>query len=52
MADKHNRVLARKGARSLTQAEIEQVSGVATAVLMTITLTNMGRDHSFDERAT
>lgn len=49
MAETGNRVLARKGARNLTLDEVEQVGGVGTPIFFTAPLTNMGRDHGFDE---
>jgi hypothetical protein len=53
MTDQKNRVLARKGARNLTLAEIDQVSGTfGTPVLLTERLTTPfpGRiDREFDE---
>jgi hypothetical protein len=56
MTEQNNRVLARKGARSLTLAEIDQVSGnfggVGTPILLTERITNQfpGRiDREFDE---
>jgi len=53
MAEQNNRVLARKGARSLTSAEIDQVSGsLGTPILLTERLTTQfpGRiDREFDE---
>ena len=53
MAEQKNRVLARKGARSLTMNELEQVSGTfGTPVLLTERLTFPGGkiiDREFDE---
>ncbi|HEV3315969.1 MAG TPA: hypothetical protein VG488_03325 [Candidatus Angelobacter sp.] len=53
MAEQHNRVLARKGARSLTSTEIERVSGTfGTPILFTDKLTgpfNGTFDQSFDQ---
>jgi hypothetical protein len=44
-----NRVLARTGARTLTQAEMAQVScGFSTSVIITDVLTNFGKDFSVD----
>lgn len=55
MTEQKNRVLARKGARNLTSAELEQVgAGFGTPILMTDTLTFFpprGTDHQFDEKA-
>ena len=51
MTEQNNRVLARMGARTLTQAELaEVVGGGTTPILFTETLTNLGRDHFPDER--
>lgn len=52
MTEQNNRVLARKGARNLTPADIEAVgAGFSTPILFTETLTNGGKDHFFDEKA-
>jgi hypothetical protein len=52
MTEQNDRVLARRGARTLTQAEIAEVScGFSTPVLFTEQLTNLGRDRVFDEVA-
>jgi hypothetical protein len=52
MIEQNNRVLARVGARNLTQAELaEVVGGYSTPILFTETLTNLGRDHFPDEKA-
>lgn len=52
MTEQNNRVLARVGARNLTQTELaEVVGGYSTPILFTETLTNLGRDHAPDERA-
>jgi hypothetical protein len=49
MTEQSNRVLARSGARSLTQAELAEVScGFSTAMIITDLLTNFGRDFSVD----
>jgi hypothetical protein len=50
MTEQNDRVLARRGARTLTQAEIAEVScAFSTPVRFTEQLTNLGRDHVFDE---
>ncbi|HEY7401925.1 MAG TPA: hypothetical protein VIB39_00255 [Candidatus Angelobacter sp.] len=52
MTEQNNRVLARKGARTLTQAEMAEVGcGYSTPILFTETLTNLGRDHFPDQEA-
>lgn len=51
MTEQNNRVLARAGARTLTQAEMAQVGcGYSTPILFTEIITNLGRDHAPDER--
>jgi hypothetical protein len=51
MTEQNNRVLARTGARTLTQAELANVvGGGTTPILFTETLTNLGRDHFPDEK--
>jgi hypothetical protein len=46
-----NRVLARAGARTLTQAEMAEVGcGFSTPILLTEMFTDLGRDFSPDER--
>ncbi|HEY6252811.1 MAG TPA: hypothetical protein VI685_22875 [Candidatus Angelobacter sp.] len=54
MAEQRNRVLARKGARGLSQADIAQVGGFGTPVMFTETTTfnppGGGIDHMFDEK--
>jgi len=56
MAEQKHRVLARGGARNLTPAEIDKVSGnFATPVLLTERLTNPSPrtiDREFDEMGT
>jgi hypothetical protein len=53
MAEQNKRVLARKGARSLTPAELDQVNGTfGTPILLTDKLTgpfNGKFDQSFDQ---
>jgi hypothetical protein len=50
MTEQNNRVLARAGARNLTEAEIAKVGcGYATPILFTEQLTNLGRDRVPDE---
>jgi hypothetical protein len=49
MTEQKDRVFARMGARTLTQAELAEVScGFATAMIITDLLTNFGRDFSVD----
>ena len=51
MTEQNNRVLARAGARTLTQVELaEVVGGFSTPILFTETLTNLGKDHFPDEQ--
>lgn len=48
-----NRVLARTGARTLTQAEIAEVSGgFSTGIILTDVLTNFGKDFTIDRLET
>jgi hypothetical protein len=50
MTEQNNRILARIGARTLTEAEIAEVKcGFATPILFTEQLTNLGRDRVPDE---
>lgn len=55
MTEKNNRVLVRRGARTLTQAEMTEVrGGYSTPILFTEQLTNLGKlsmDRYPDERA-
>jgi hypothetical protein len=52
MTEQNNRVFARIGARSLTDAEMAEVrSGFSSPVLFTQQLTNLGKDHFPDEVA-
>jgi hypothetical protein len=49
MTEQKDRVFARMGARTLTQAELAEVScGFSTAMIITDLLTNFGRDFSVD----
>ena len=49
MTEQNNRVLARAGARTLTQAEMAEVScGFSTSIIITDVLTNFGKDFSVD----
>ncbi len=51
MTEQNNRVLARTGARTLTQAEIAEVAGGGTTpILFTETLTNNGKDFVPDQK--
>ncbi len=53
MTEQNNRVLARTGARTLTQAEMAEVSGgFSTSVIITDVLTDFGRDFSVDHLST
>jgi hypothetical protein len=47
MTELNNRVLSRKGARTLTPAEIGKVSG-ATGIIITDVVTNWGKDFAVD----
>ena len=55
MAEQNNRVLVRRGARILTQAEMTEVrGGYSTPILFTEQLTNLGKlavDRYPDEKA-
>jgi hypothetical protein len=49
MTEQNKRVLARAGARTLTQAEMAEVScGFSTSMIITDVLTNFGKDFSVD----
>lgn len=49
MTEQKDRVLARTGARTLTQAEMAEVGGgFSTSVIITDVLTDFGRDFSVD----
>lgn len=49
MTEQNNRVLARMGARILTQAEMAEVGGgFSTSVIITDVLTDFGKDFSVD----
>jgi hypothetical protein len=51
MTEQNNRVLARAGARTLTQAELAEVTGGGTTpILFTETFTNLGKDFFPDEK--
>jgi hypothetical protein len=50
MAQEKNRVLARKGARCVTPAELDQVGAFGTNfIIITHQATNMGKDSTVDE---
>lgn len=52
MTEQKDRVLARMGARSLTQAEMAEVSGgFSTPIITTDLVTNFGTDFSVDHIA-
>jgi hypothetical protein len=49
MTEQKDRVLARMGARTLTQAELAEVScGFSTLTIITDELTNFGKDFAVD----
>jgi hypothetical protein len=49
MTEQEERVLARTGARTLTQAEMAEVGGgFSTSVIITDVLTNFGQDFTVD----
>jgi hypothetical protein len=49
MTEPNNRVLARSGARILTEAEMAEVGGAfSTSVIITDVVTNFGSDFSVD----
>jgi hypothetical protein len=49
MTEQKDRVLARTGARILTQAEMAEVGGAfSTSVIITDVLTNFGQDFTVD----
>jgi hypothetical protein len=49
MTEPNNRVLARMGARTLTQAELAEVgAGFATPIIITDLITDFGKDFSVD----
>ena len=51
MTEQNNRVLARAGARTLTQAEMAEVGGgFSTSIIITDILTNFGKDFSVDQK--
>jgi len=49
MSNNDNRVLIRKGARRLTQNEIDEVTGAATPSILSVIRTNNGKDFTTDE---
>lgn len=52
MTEQKDRVLARMGARSLTQAEIAEVGcGFSTPIIFTDLVTDFGKDVSVDQIA-
>jgi hypothetical protein len=52
MTEQKDRVLARMGARTLTQAEMAEVGcGFSTSIIITDVLTDFGRDFSVDHIA-
>jgi hypothetical protein len=48
MTKPNNRVLGRNGARTLTEAEIGEVGGLASGPIITDVLTMFGRDFQHD----
>lgn len=53
MTEQKDRVLARMGARSLTQAEMAEVCcGFSTPTIITDLITDFGKDFSVDHLAT
>lgn len=52
MTEPNSRVLGRTGARTLTDAEIGEVGGSATGIIITDVLTNFGRDFTVDHLET
>jgi len=49
MSNNDNRVLIRKGARPLTQKEIDEVTGAITPSVLSVIRTNNGKDFTTDE---
>ena len=49
MSNNDNRVLIRKGARSLTQNEIDEVTGASLPSILSVIRTNNGADFHTDE---
>jgi len=49
MSNNDNRVLNRKGARSLTQNEIDEVTGANLPSILSVIRTNNGADFHTDE---
>lgn len=49
MSNNDNRVLIRKGARPLTQNEIEEVTGARTPSVLSVIRTDNGKDFTTDE---
>jgi hypothetical protein len=48
MTEPNNRIFGRRGARTLTVAEIGEVGGTKTGPIITDVLTNFGRDFTVD----
>lgn len=49
MSEPNNRVLTRRGARILTEAEMAKIGGAfSSSVIITDVVTNFGRDFSVD----
>jgi len=49
MSNNDNRVLIRKGARPLTQIEIDEVTGASLPSILSVIRTNHGTDFTTDE---
>jgi hypothetical protein len=49
MSNHDNRVLIRKGARALTQNEIDDVTGARTPSVLSVIRTDNGKDFTTDE---
>ena len=49
MSNNDNRVLIRKGARRLTQNEIDEVTGAVTPSVLSVIRTENGKDFTTDE---
>jgi len=49
MSNNDNRVLIRRGARPLTQKEIDEVTGAITPSVLSVIRTNNGKDFTTDE---
>jgi hypothetical protein len=52
MTQPNNRILGRRGARTLTEAEVGEVGGTKTGFIITDVLTNWGKDFTVDHLET